>query len=435
MEVIMKSLRTPGRDGVELTGGDGAVRKCFTILACYVADYPEQCLVACTRFGSRCPRCKATANEFEDHNLPWMPREQGATLRTLRRAAKLATATKRESILKDYGLTHVDAPFWADHHLSDIHKAITPDVLHQLYQGVLEHLISWLSSVMGPAELDARFKRLPETHGVRSFAKGISGLVRVSGGEHKEISLDAFHADKQVFLNLDARIGGHFNIPKLHNLQHYIDCIRDFGTTDNSNTEATERLHIDFAKDAYRATNKKDYVEQMIWWLERHDKVAMFDVHVRWLLGELPSTKPAQRPLPRTISIAKKPNSARIPFTILSRSHHAPDFPSALQQYIGSISKTAERPRRRGQRSFEDLVLPFKVVDVWHRIKFSLPNLQLDTSPSFNNTVIAQPSSSTASERFNTVLVDERGEAGDAGVAGLRESSWAIAANWYARIH
>ncbi|KAI0037300.1 hypothetical protein FA95DRAFT_1507106, partial [Auriscalpium vulgare] len=181
-----------------------------------------------------------------------------------------------------------------------------------------------------------------------------------------------------------------------------------------------ERLHIDFAKDAYRATNKKDYVEQMIWWLERHDKVAMFDVHVRWLLGELPSTKPARRPLPRTISIAKKPNSARVPFTVLSRSHHAPDFPSALQQYIGSISKTAERPRRRGQHSFEDLVLPFKIVDVWHRIKFSLPNLQLDTSPSFNNTVIAQPSSSTASERFDTVLVDERGEAGDAGVAGLR---------------
>jgi hypothetical protein len=46
-----------------------------------------------------------------------------------------------------------------------------------------------------------------------------------------------------------------------------------FGTMDNYNTEQTERLHIDFAKDAYRATNRKNEYMQMTAWLEHHEKV------------------------------------------------------------------------------------------------------------------------------------------------------------------
>ncbi len=48
-----------------------------------------------------------------------------------------------------------------------------------------------------------------------------------------------------------------FNLPKLHSLGHYVRAIKLFGTTDNYSTESTERLHIDYAKDAYQATNHK----------------------------------------------------------------------------------------------------------------------------------------------------------------------------------
>ena len=41
-------------------------------------------------------------------------------------------------------------------------------------------------------------------------------------------------------------------------MQHYAESIRNYGTTDNYNTEYTERLHIDLAKDAYNSTNFKD---------------------------------------------------------------------------------------------------------------------------------------------------------------------------------
>jgi hypothetical protein len=38
-------------------------------------------------------------------------------------------------------------------------------------------------------------------------------------------------------------------------MHHYLDDITLFGTTDNYNTEQTENLHIDIAKNAYCASN------------------------------------------------------------------------------------------------------------------------------------------------------------------------------------
>ena len=84
-------------------------------------------------------------------------------------------------------------------------------------------------------------------------------------------SLSAFHDNKEVFVNLEVR--EQFNLPKLHSLLHYTSLIRLFGTTNNYNTEQSERLHIDFAKDAYRTTNHKDKYPQMTVWLEHREKM------------------------------------------------------------------------------------------------------------------------------------------------------------------
>jgi len=62
---------------------------------------------------------------------------------------------KTDEWLKRDGFNYVPEPFWADWYLADIHSAITPDILHQLYQGDLEHLIGWLRNLIGDTELDA----------------------------------------------------------------------------------------------------------------------------------------------------------------------------------------------------------------------------------------------------------------------------------------
>ena len=79
------------------------------------------------------------------------------------------------------------------------------------------------------------------------------------------------------------------NIPKLHAILHYVDCIRSLGSADGYNTESPERLHIDYAKDAYRASNKRDYVEQMAIWLQRREAMWLRESYLMWMDKRIPS--------------------------------------------------------------------------------------------------------------------------------------------------
>ncbi|KAF8145350.1 hypothetical protein K438DRAFT_1501503, partial [Mycena galopus ATCC 62051] len=65
MRLILQPLVAAGNNGIEVTGGDGSVRLVFPILASYVADYPEQCLVGCSKYGT-CPNCQKSASDLQD---------------------------------------------------------------------------------------------------------------------------------------------------------------------------------------------------------------------------------------------------------------------------------------------------------------------------------------------------------------------------------
>ena len=95
-----------------------------------------------------------------------------------------------------------------------------------------------------------------------------------------EDSLSVFHENKEVFLNLGVQ--KNFNLLKLHSLSHYASSIQLFGTADNYNTKQFERLYIDFAKNVYRASNRKDKYYQMTKWLKCHEKVQLHAVLIDW---------------------------------------------------------------------------------------------------------------------------------------------------------
>ena len=46
--------------------------------------------------------------------------------------------------------------------------------------------------------------------------------------------------------------------------------------------EYPEQLHIDYAKDAYRASNKCDYVEQMALWLQCQEAIHHMTTYHTW---------------------------------------------------------------------------------------------------------------------------------------------------------
>ncbi|KAF7359608.1 hypothetical protein MVEN_00684600 [Mycena venus] len=97
-------------------------------------------------------------------------------------------------------------------------------------------------------------------------------------------SLDDFHLHKDIFIELEARLPKHFNIPKIHAMEHYVALIRLFGSADGFNTESPERLHIDYAKNAYRASNKRDYIIQQ--WLRRQEAVDRFTLYLEWMRND-----------------------------------------------------------------------------------------------------------------------------------------------------
>ncbi|KAH7902948.1 hypothetical protein BJ138DRAFT_1168705 [Hygrophoropsis aurantiaca] len=322
MRLVLQSVAKAGQTGVDMVCADGHLRWIWPIVAAYVADFPEQCLVANCK-ESRCPICKVAASERGDHGVNG-PRDQDETLRLLQRHQSGIT----DPDFKTLGLRPVYPPFWIDLPHCNIFESFTPDLLHQVHKGVFkDHLVSWCTALVGEDELDARFQAMTDCHGLRHFKNGISSVSQWTGSEHKEMekvflgllagavddrvmravkamldfifyaslhthtsrtlaalqqALDDFHSHKDIFIELGGRNAPHFNIPKLHSLDHYCTLIRLFGSADGFNTESPERLHIDYAKDAYRATNKKDYVNQMRIWLSRQENVDRFASFLDW---------------------------------------------------------------------------------------------------------------------------------------------------------
>jgi hypothetical protein len=262
------------------------------------------------------------------------PTNRGTPVESLFRDVKttLETLTKHQQgrdppKFEDEGLRAIYHPFWAKLPHCDIFSSFTPDILHQLHKGIFkDHLVKWCTEIIGEKEFDNRFKTMNCYPGLRHFKKGISSVTQWTGTEHKEMEkillgivigvlpsraitvvqalldfiylsrlqmqtsktldgleqcLKTFHENKEIIVEL--KIRDHFNIPKLHAIMHYVNCIRALGSADGYNTESPERLHIDFAKEAYRASNKRDYMEQMALWLQQHEAVWLRESYLVWI--------------------------------------------------------------------------------------------------------------------------------------------------------
>ncbi|KJA18013.1 hypothetical protein HYPSUDRAFT_119030, partial [Hypholoma sublateritium FD-334 SS-4] len=149
MRTVLEPLIDAGKGGIEMTSSNGAVRNIFPILTSYVADYPEQCLVTCTKYGT-CVKCKVKASDLA--NATAAPKRTQLWTESVIQDAKADSGGNRGQFHK-YCMSFdvagsVYRPFWEGFPLVDIHQTITPDVLHQLYQGVFKHLVSWCQRLL-----------------------------------------------------------------------------------------------------------------------------------------------------------------------------------------------------------------------------------------------------------------------------------------------
>ena len=186
-------------------------------------------------------------------------------------------------------------------------------------------------------------------------------------------SLTQFHENKVVFTDLGVR--KHFNIPKIHSLVHYSSSITLFGTTDNYNTEQTERLHIDFTKEAYRATNHKDELHQMTTWLGRREKlqqhVALVRSHQELDQQCGPSVRTIGPPQStnRSLKMTLHPSIKAVSFDDIHELYGAIQFQDTLAEFIACVNHPGISGHALNARAVNTLI-PFHSVAVFHKVKF-----------------------------------------------------------------
>ncbi|KAG2108065.1 uncharacterized protein F5147DRAFT_761177 [Suillus discolor] len=471
---ILEPLKSAGEDGLHMRSGDGITRRGHPLLACYVGDYPEQILVSGAMTGE-CPKCNVPNGELGSKDALFKPRDLESILAALNIADEDPIGfAERCAELRIKPIQH---PFWQGLPKSNIFHAITPDVLHQLYQGLVKHMIAWIKSAFGEAEIDARCRRLPPNHNIRIFNKGISSLARVSGAEHNQIcrfllgviidiplpnnissaklvrtlrglldflylaqypchsaetlqlldeALTRFHDNKDIFVTLGIRT--QFNLPKLHSYRHYLHMIQEYGTTDNYNTEYTERLHIDLAKDAYRATNHKDEYSQMTLWLERQEKILRHASYVHWRLAgdPLPQSRlPPDMQYAREYKMTKHPSVKAATIDSLRDDYGASFFRAALARYIVLHTRPDATTRAQVEHAAGHVYIPFASLPIFHKVRYNAVDSAGHKDESVTiDSVHCQPArrdkrGNTVPGRFDTVLVN-CGNGGEKSVEGYR---------------
>ena len=150
---ILEPISSYGETGIVMLSGDGVWHHCHPILACFVSDYSEQALVTCTYFGCW-SKCQVPPGQLgEQIHFPTQDYNKAVEAYLL---ADRDVHTFYAACLKQ-DLKPVFHPFWESLPLVNIFLLITPNVLHQLLQGVMKHLIYWItsSSVFGPAVINA----------------------------------------------------------------------------------------------------------------------------------------------------------------------------------------------------------------------------------------------------------------------------------------
>ncbi|KAG2096645.1 hypothetical protein BD769DRAFT_1631430 [Suillus cothurnatus] len=447
---ILEPLKVPGEDGVAMAR--------HPIVTCYSADYPKQLLT--TGIKSReCPKCNVPHEELGSPDVPVKLRDLKAILAALSLVDEDFDLWRQAC--QECSIKPVFKPFWQDLPHANIFQSITLDVLHQLYQGIIKHLIEWIKEAYSEAEIDACCRRLPPNHNIRLFLKGISNLSRVSGTEHNQIcrfllgivigiqlpgnlsnarltcavcaildflylaqypchtdqtlallddALTCFHNNKDIFLDLGIR--SNFNLPKLHCFCHYVHMIKMYGTTNNYNTEYTECLHIDLTKDAYRATNHKDEYSQMMLWLERREKILWHDNFVQWRLIDMDYRW--------AIKMTKHPTVKQVQLDCIVQEYGATFFTAALAHFVVGINQPGLSAVQLEQEAAH-IIIPFDTVATFHRIKFNAINAHgIQDSSITVDSVHCQPSQKDKRGHmipacFDTVLVNE----GDGGITGV----------------
>ncbi|KAJ3511752.1 hypothetical protein NMY22_g15551 [Coprinellus aureogranulatus] len=299
---------------------DGHFRRVIFDFGAFIADYPEQVMLAGVVQGW-CPKCTAQPSNIDGSSGP----RTNSHLDEL-----LARETMNYTTLwEEYGVNSSIIPFTRDFPRAEIYKIISSDLLHQVIKGTFkDHLVTWVEEYLFAThekaeantimdEIDRRLAAVPPFSGLRRFKQGrrfkqwtgddskalmkiylssIQGLlprevikcfaafldlcylVRRNDIDSDTLTkiqkaLQRFHTHREFFRRTGVREEG-FSLPRQHSLVHYCDNIRNFGAPNGLCSSITESRHITAVKKPWRRSNRYEALGQMLLINQRLDKLA-----------------------------------------------------------------------------------------------------------------------------------------------------------------
>ncbi|KAG0695998.1 hypothetical protein DFH29DRAFT_991856 [Suillus ampliporus] len=299
--------------------GDGHFRRVIYGLGPYIADYPEQSVLACVVY-NWCAKCFAFPDDLDGLNGGLRGRETTDTL---------CEEFDYGMLWEEWGIISDLVPFTNDFPRADISKLLSPDLLHQIIKGTFkDHLVTWVERYLlqehGKThakeildDIDRRIAAAPSFAGLRRFPEG-RGFSQWTGDDSKALmkvylpaieghiprdvvrcfraflefcyivrqdiitedtleklsnALQRFHQYRQIFQ--DTGVRSNFSLPHQHSLTHYILLIHMFGAPNGLCSSITESKHIKAVKEPWRRSSKFNALGQMLLTNQRLDKIAV----------------------------------------------------------------------------------------------------------------------------------------------------------------
>ncbi|KAI9441589.1 hypothetical protein H4582DRAFT_2110402 [Lactarius indigo] len=294
----------------------GHFRRVIYSIGPYIADYPEQALLACIVQGW-CPRCTALPGNLDI----------GGERRSQELTNALINVLDPGSLWSQYGIVGYVTPFTSEFPRADIHELVAPDILHQVIKGTFkDHLVTWVEeylelshgktyakTILDDIDLPAasisipfssiRIALAPPFPGLRRFPQG-RGFKQWTGDDSKALmkvylpaafldfcylvrrdmfnddtlglvqnALDRFQHFRLIFQAVGVRPNG-FSLPRQHSLCHYRHLIRLFGAPNGLCSSITESKHIKAVKEPWRRSNRCNALGQMLIINQRLDQLA-----------------------------------------------------------------------------------------------------------------------------------------------------------------
>ncbi|KAH8102582.1 hypothetical protein BXZ70DRAFT_1070857 [Cristinia sonorae] len=339
---ILSSLKDGMTTPVLSRCADGHFRKIIYGLGPYIADYPEQVLLASV-VQNWCAKCTANSEELD--------KDQSARPRSHAQTANLMSEPDitLEDLWVGWGIVGDVDPFTMDFPRADIHELLAPDLLHQIIKGTFkDHLVTWVTNYINLKfskrqakkvldDIDKRISVAPPFIGLRRFPQG-RGFKQWTGDDSKalmkvylpaisgyvpgnmvkalrafldfcylarrnihttetitqmEEALAQFHKYCEIFQSTGACPKG-FQLPRQHSLKHYVDLIKSFGAPNGLCSSITESKHIVAVKEPWRRSSRFKALGQMLMINQRNDKLAAarVDFEARGMLKELQVDSP-----------------------------------------------------------------------------------------------------------------------------------------------